>query len=527
MQLERSLGTSGILFASVGGMIGSGWLFGSLYAAQSAGPAAIVSWCLASLFVIIIALTFAEVAVMFPVSGGAANYSYLTHGRFAGFLIGWMTWLSFVVIAPIEVQATVQYMTNFFPSLTYKVAGEYSLTAKGYLVATVLMLFLTYINSRSVEFMSKTNRAFSIWKIAIPAIAALIFILHATGTKNLGLSSFQSFAPHGVQGIFSALAVAGVIFSFNGFQVGILMAGEAKNPQKSIPIAVIGSILIAMAIYVFLQIAFILAVPESSLQATGWTNLNFSGDAGPLAGLSALLGIGWLTMLLYIDAAVSPLGAGIVLKASSTRLLFALSRNGYLPKSLQRLNNKKIPIVSLWINFAVGMLTFLPFPGWQSMVAFLSSLMLVTFAIVPICLLSLRTKLPDAKRPFKLPFSFLFAFLSFYICNLMLYWTGWDVISKLIVTFAVGFAIFFLQSLFLKRLRQDLSKNKNSLWLVPYVIGLALLSYFGVYGHGQGLIPIGMDFAIIAIFSLLILMASKALSLPSEQIQSNIAELLE
>lgn len=526
MQLERSLGTGGVLFASVGAMIGSGWLFGSLYAAQSAGPAAILSWCLASVFIIIIALTFAEVAVMFPVSGGAANYAYLTHGRFAGFLIGWMTWLSFVVIAPIEVQATVQYMTNFFPSLTSKVGGEYSLTGKGYAVATGLMLLLTYINSRSVAFMSQTNRAFSIWKIIIPAIAALIFVLHATGTKNLGLSSFHSFAPNGVQGIFSALAVAGVIFSFNGFQVGILMAGEAKNPQKSIPIAVIGSILIAMVIYVFLQVAFILAVPESSLKV-GWAALNFSGDAGPLAGLSALLGIGWLTSLLYIDAAVSPLGAGIVLKASSTRILFALSKNGYLPKSLQKLNKRKIPFVSLWVNFAVGMLTFLPFPGWQSMVAFLSSLMIVTFAIVPVCLLSLRHKLPDTHRPFKVPFSFLFSFLSFYICNLMLYWTGWDVVSKLMIAFAVGFGIFALQSLVTGKWKRDLSQNASSLWLFPYIAGMGILSYFGIYGGGKKTLPMGVDFAVIATFSLLVLILSKTLSLKSEQMQSNMTELLE
>jgi amino acid transporter len=526
MQLERSLGTGGVLFASVGAMIGSGWLFGALYAAQSAGPAAILSWCIASVFIIIIALTFAEVAVMFPVSGGAANYSYLTHGRLAGFLIGWMTWLSFVVIAPIEVQATVQYMTNFFPSLTNKIGTEYSLTHRGYAVATILMLLLTYINSKSVSFMSHTNRAFSIWKIIVPAVAALIFVLSSTSTHNLGLSSFHSFAPNGIQGIFSALAIAGVIFSFNGFQVGILMAGEAKNPQKSIPIAIIGSILIAAAIYVFLQIAFILAVPQSSLNV-GWTALHFSGDAGPLAGLSALLGIGWLTSLLYIDAVISPLGAGIVLKASSVRILFALSKNGYLPKSLQKLNKNKIPFVSLWINFAAGMITFLPFPGWQSMVAFLSSLMLVTFAIVPVCLLSLRAKLPDAHRPFKLPYPFLFSFLSFYICNLMLYWTGWEIVSKLLISFSIGLSIFVFQSIVTRKIRRDLSENKAFLWLLPYIFGMGILSYFGIYGNGKQIIPMGVDFAVIAAFSLFILVLSKALSLTSEKIHSNMTELLE
>lgn len=521
MQFKRQIGAGGVMFASIGAMVGSGWLFSSLYASQLAGPAAIISWLIATFFIIVIALTFAELGTLFPIAGGIANYPFFTHGKLAGFLLGWISWLSFLVLTPIEVQATIQYMTNFFPSLTRVENNIHHLTVSGYITATFLMLLLVFINTRGVKFMSDTNKVFSIWKLAVPALAILIFFLNANGTHNLTLESAGGFAPYGWQGIFSALAVAGIVFSFNGFQIGIMMAAETKDPQKNIPKAIIGSVLLGALLYILLQTSFLLAVPEAALK-NGWSHLAFTGDAGPLAGLALTLGVVWLAYLLYVDAVISPLGAGIVYAASSSRVLYALSANGYIPEQIKKIDKRGIPITSIWVNFALGMLAFLPFPGWQGMVAFLSSTMIAGYAIVPICIVALREQQPQLHRPFRLPMYKFFCLLAFFICNLMLYWSGWEIISKLFVAVLLGFFIYFARLVYKKELLENIPTWRNALWIFVYLAGLCIFTRYGSFGSGLKVIPEGIDYVLLAIFSVVIMYISKATMLPPEVAEKNI-----
>lgn len=527
MEFKRSVSTAGVLFASISAMVGSGWLFSPLYAAQMAGPAALLSWLIAGIFTLIVALTFAELGTLFPIAGGVANYPYFTHGKFVGFLLGWISWMTMVVISPIEVQAAIQYGSNFFPALYEKQGTGRALTPIGYACATLLMLMLVYINNRGVKFMSETNKYFSIWKIIVPVIAIVALILKAPdGFGNLTQSAVGGFLPFGWQGILSGLATAGVIFSFNGFQMGILMAAETKNPSRTIPISIIGSILFCFVLYSLLQLAFLVAVPQSTLLTFGWDKLKFVGDAGPFAGITLLLGLVWVSSLLYIDAVISPLGAGLVYTATTSRVLYAFGANGYLPPIVSKLNHKGIPNISVWINFVVGMLMFLPFPGWQSMVAFLSSTMIASYMAIPICLVALRKHYPHRPRPFRLPFYKLMSFLAFYICNLMLFWTGWTVIYKLLICIAVGTTIYFSNLLWKRNFLAISEQMLNGTWIFIYFIGFGILSKLGSYDGGNGLLPLGYDFFVIALFSGFVLWISQKFTLSDEKCESNINEIL-
>ncbi len=522
MGFQKRVGTIGILLSSISAMVGSGWLFSSLYAAQMAGPAAIISWLLAGIFVMIIALTFAEVGSLFPIAGGIANYSFFTHGKFVGFLMGWVSWLSFVMLAPVEVQAALQYATNFFPWLT----DHHHLTLYGYIAATVVMFMMVVINLVGMGITAKANNIFSIWKLIIPGIAVLTYLMYSPSLHNLGLESFSKFAPHGLHGIVQALAVAGVVFSFNGFQVAILLASETKNPQKSIPRALIGSILIGIVIYGMLQFSFILAIP-SNIVAQGWSHLAFPGDAGPLAGLAAVLGASAIASLLYIDAVIAPTGAGLVYVTSTSRILYGLARNGYLPQSVAGLNKSGIPVKAIWINFIVGMFAFLPFPGWQSMVAFLSSIMVATYAIVPICLVSLRNQHPELKRPFHLPFGKFISFLALYLCNIMLFWTGFDVLYKLFLCMIAGmiaYSVTFMKKHKRKFLGEEL---KKVLWIIWYFGGISIISLFGSFGGGLNLYRYHLEYILVAAFSFVILKMSNSSALPSKESHANILSIVE
>jgi len=106
--------TIGLLFVCLGSVIGSGWLFGALYAMQVAGPAAIISWVLGAGVMLILALVHAEVGGMYPVAGGSARYPHFSFGSLAGFASGWIVWLGAVTVAPIEVEAALQYLTHYF-----------------------------------------------------------------------------------------------------------------------------------------------------------------------------------------------------------------------------------------------------------------------------------------------------------------------------------------------------------------------------------------------------------------------------
>src|SRR3954452_22814171 len=123
--LKRHVGVVGLLFASVGSIIGSGWLFGALDASSAAGPAALISWALGGLMILLIALTYAELGTMFPLSGGVVRFPHLAFGTFASYTSGWITWVAVATTAPIEVEATLQYATKYLPfTQSHTLGGE-------------------------------------------------------------------------------------------------------------------------------------------------------------------------------------------------------------------------------------------------------------------------------------------------------------------------------------------------------------------------------------------------------------------
>ena len=172
MQLRRDVGTLSLLLIAAGGIVGSGWLFGPLYTAQAAGPAGIISWFIGGLLMMLIALTFAELASAFPVSGGVVRFMYFSHGAFASFTIAWVAWLAALLVAPIETLAAIQYADNYLPGLVVSHQGVFVLTGHGFLVACGLMLLMCVINFFGVRYFAKSNNILVVWKLIIPIAAA-------------------------------------------------------------------------------------------------------------------------------------------------------------------------------------------------------------------------------------------------------------------------------------------------------------------------------------------------------------------
>jgi amino acid transporter len=482
---------------SINGMVGSAWLFAPLYAAKIAGAGAVIAWIIGGTATALIALTFAEISVLFPVAGGTAQIPQLSHGTLASFVLGWLAWLSALTMAPIEVQAVLLYASTYFTSLTHLVNNIPVLTGIGILWATVMMLVFCVINVVSFKGLIRFNFTLFLFKVTVILITIFALIKTSFHPENF-IGSITGNASMGWQAILSAVATGGIAFAFTGFKHGVELAGEAKKFVIAIPLAIVGSVIGCLILYMGLQIAFIGALTPEHL-ANGWQHLSFKGDVGPFAGLAGGLGLIWLLKLLYIDATVSPSGAGLIYVTSTARILYAMSRIGYLPHFLTRLNRQGFPIVAISVNFVIGMFLFLPLPGWQSMVSFLVSGMVLSYAIGPIALICLRLELPNAKRHFRLPAASVICLLSFYFCNLMSYWTGWDTIWKLAIAILIGLVVFIFTCVGNKKPMHTLG-IKSGIWVIPYLAGLVLISYLGAFG-GKNIITFGWDFLVIGLFS--------------------------
>ncbi len=497
--LKREISRLNVFVVSAGGMVGSGWLFSPFISAQLAGPNALISWVLALFFMLIIALPLCELGTMFPVSGGMTNYPSFTHGHKVGFLFAWISWLSYVVMTPIEIQAIMQYSSWVFPGLIVDKSSALGLSPLGYLVAFSIMFFVVGLNLLGIKLVTQCNTFASVFKYLMPSLAIFCLMRHSDLSANihLDLSNYESWRQ-----IFSALSIGGVIFAFAGFQNGLMLAGEVKNPQKDIPISILGSIVIAFVLYFLLQWSFLISIPDSFLKS-GWAHLHFHGDHSPLIGLLVLIGLSWVATILMFDAVFSPLGTTIIYTAATSRILYGMAINQHIPRWFGKVNSYHIPYVTIIVNLIVGMLSFLPFPSWQKMVAFLSSCCILSYAIGPICILAMRKLRPVSKRPFKLKYCDFFAYIAFFICNVMLYWCGFEIIWKLDVALLVGFII---NTIYNKD--NIFNFDKSVYWFFAYMLIMFVLSYLGSFG-GKNILVFPWDMFSILPFSILILYASQ------------------
>ena len=199
-QLQRSVGVMGLTFISLGSIIGSGWLLGALTAARSAGGASIISWVLAGIILVLLALVHAELGSAYPVAGGTARYPRLAFGAITGFTAGWVACLQAVTLAPIEVLARMGYLNHKWSGLVHT---NGTLTPLGLVIAAALMLVFTAINILGVRWLSDTNTVTVVWKIAVPVLTVIILVVVAHHFDNF--TAGGGFAPYGAHGIFAAL----------------------------------------------------------------------------------------------------------------------------------------------------------------------------------------------------------------------------------------------------------------------------------------------------------------------------------
>lgn len=525
---RRSVGFRGLTFISLGSIIGSGWLLGADKAAKAAGPASLLSWILAAAILAVLALIHAELGTAYPVAGGTARFPAFAFGKMTGFMAGWSGWLQAVALAPIEVEASLQYINNI--SWVGKIGGtglvhpaDNTLTGYGLIAASILMLLFTFINIVGVKLLSESNSITVIWKTAIPILTVVVLISLRFHPGNF--STGGGFAPNGAKGVFEALP-AGVVFALQGFEQAIQMGGEARDPQKDMSRAILTAMFIGAAVYILLEIAFIGSLNPADI-AKNWNNPIAKGAFGPYATLASGVGAGWLAYLLYADAFVSPAGTGLLYLGTTSRLSYAMGHAGDIPKTLGKISLRGVPLWSIVLAFVIGELAFLPFPSWQSLVGLVTDATAIMYSFAPVSLAALRRNDPDRHRPYRLKGANILAPVGFCAANLIIYWSGFDTTWKIEVGLAIGLLIFVLT----RATNSDRPPLNlwNSSWVWPWLIGTVIIGWLGRYDSNHGtnvatgagerfFIPAWFDLLAVIVFNLVIFYYAITLGQPQDRV---------
>jgi amino acid transporter len=436
-RLRRSLSFWQLYFIIVSGIIGSGWLFASLGASADAGPAAIVSWVVASVLVVLMALAFSEMAGILPRTGAAVRYPHFTHGGFVGVIIGWCYLLWALAVPSLEAEAVVTYASDYVPGLIMKSGGTNVLTwPEGIGMAVVLMIIFAVINYYGVLLVGRLSTYITLWKLIVPCLTFIFLFIFNMHTQNF--VSYGGFSPLGNDHILGTIVTSGIAFAIISPLQGLEYGGESRNPQRDLPLATILGILTAVVIYVLLQGSFIGAIDWGSMgiHPGNWLGMKtgkWSGAPFAQALQASSTGfVGAYAVVLLIDAYVSPGATGFVYLGIGTRTIYGLSSIGYLPKFFQWLNPSRIPWIALAVAFVIDCLLFAPFPSWYSMVSIASSTIAIVLVMGGIGLVVLRRTAPGLRRVYRLPGAMVLAPAATISAVLFIYWASFSVLTAVV-----------------------------------------------------------------------------------------------
>jgi amino acid transporter len=502
--IRRDVGAIALMFTGLGSIIGSGWLFGAWRAAQLAGPGAVYAWIIGAVVILFVAFTYAELGAMFPESGGSVRYGHYSHGTLVGFVAGWAAWIAIVSVIPVEAEASVQYMSSWpwawaHALYVHAANGQGVLSVAGLLISAVLVVIYFLVNFWSVKVFADTNSAITFFKLVVPAATAIALMGSGFHAENFHVGVHGGRHVGNLAAILTAVATSGIVFSYNGFQSPVNLAGEARHPGRSVPFAIFGSIALSTVVYLMLQVAFLGSVAPEHL-GEGWAALEYSS---PFAQLALALNLNWLALFLYADAFVSPSGTGSTYTATTARMIYAMERSGTVPEVFGRVHPKYgIPRPAMWFNLLVSFIFLFFFRGWGKLAAVISVATIITYLVVPISVIVLRRTAPNLHRPLRVPGLPLLAPMAFVLATLMLFWARWPHTGQIMLLLILPLPVYLYYQA--KGNWRDFGRQLHaSWWLFAYLIVITVLSWAGSKEfEGHDYIGYGWDQLCVAVTSL-------------------------
>lgn len=455
--LKRALGPVHLISLGIGGIIGAGiFVLTGQAAAIFAGPGVVFSFAIAGFGCLFAGLCYSEFAGMIPVAGSAYTYTHATLGPLTAWIIGWNLVLEYLAGASTVAVGWSGYFNDFLLHIGLPVPTMFNgapIALEGFnhfvltgsivnLPAVLLVAFITTVLVIGVTASANFNNAMVAIKLTIVLMvifACYSYIVPANHVPFVPPS--QGAVGHfGWTGVFRATGV--LFFSYIGFDAVSVAAQEARNPQRDIPLGMLGSLIVCTALY--MAMSYVL---------TGIANYQTLNVAHPVSqAVEALPGTRWLTQYVNLGAIVGLASVVLVLLLAQSRIFFAMGRDGMIPPAFHAIHPRfRTPYKGSIITgiFCAILAGFLPLDILGQLVSIGT---LAAFAIVCAGVMVLRKRSPQAKRPFRTPFVWVTAPAGIFMCGFMMVFLPIDTWLRLAVWTVIGLAIYFMYSV--KHLRQ-------------------------------------------------------------------------
>lgn len=429
--LEKSLGAFELTMLGIGAIVGTGiFVLTGIAAAKYSGPALVISFIIAGLACGFAALCYAEIAAMVPVAGSAYTYGYAALGEFWAWIIGWDLILEYAFSVGTVAIGWSGYFVSILGDLGIKLPDIITKAPfEGGLVnlpAVAILVVITGILVAGVKQSATTNNII----VAIKLAVVLLFIV--LGVRHVHPANWHPFMPYGWKGVFSGASV--IFFAYIGFDAVSTAAEEVKDPKKDLPRGIIASLIICTVLYIAVSAILTGMVPY----------LKFNDTAAPVAFALQQVGINWGSALVSVGAICGLTSVLIVMLFGQTRVLFAMSRDGLLPRVFGQVNQRfHTPVKS---TLLVGIITMI-IAGFTpiSVVSELTNIgTLAAFIIVSASVIVLRKREPDRPRSFKVPFSPVTPIFAMIACAFLIINLQKVTLVRFAVWLVVGLIIYFV-----------------------------------------------------------------------------------
>lgn len=430
--LKKVLGGFDLTMLGIGAIIGTGiFVLTGVAAAKHAGPALILSFILSGLACVFAALCYAEFASSVPVSGSAYTYSYATFGEFVAWILGWDLILEYGLAVSAVASGWSGYLQGLLAGFNIHIPTALTSAydpSKGTFIdlpAVIIIFIIASLLIKGVRESARINNIMVIIKVAV----VLLFLV--VGVAYVKPDNWTPFMPFGFSGV--ATGAATVFFAYIGFDAVSTAAEEVRNPQRTMPVGIIASLAICTVLYIAV-----------SLVLTGIVPYNMLDVKNPVAFALQYVQQDWVAGFISLGAITGITTVLLVMMYGQTRLVFAMSRDGLLPKTFAQVSEKtQTPVKSTLIVATVCALFggLVPLNKLAELTNFGT---LFAFIVVSVGVMVLRKSHPDLPRAFRVPLVPLIPILAILFCGYLLAslplftWVGF------VVWLSIGITVYFL-----------------------------------------------------------------------------------
>ncbi|WP_363495955.1 amino acid permease [Burkholderia sp. LMU1-1-1.1] len=431
--LAKVLGPFDLILMGIGAIVGTGIFVLTGTGAVTAGPALTLSFIVAAVACGFAALCYAEFASTVPVAGSIYTYTYATLGELAAWMIGWDLLLEYGLATSAVSVGWSGYFQSLIAGFGWKLPTVLTaapgavpgVTTWINLPALCIMLILTAMLSWGVRESARLNNIM----VAIKVGVVLLFI--AVGSRHVQPSNWQPFMPYGYNGMLSAAAL--VFFAFIGFDAVTSAAEEVKRPERDLPIGIIGSLAACTILYVVVSAIMTGIVPYQQ----------FLGIDHPVSLALKYAGENWVAGFVDLGAILGMTTVILVMAYGQTRVIYAMSRDGLLPKRLSTVHPRfHTPYFATWLVGIVFGLIAAVVP-LNILTELINIGTLAAFSLVAIAVVILRKKRPDLKRAFRCPGVPVIPALAVIFCVMLMTYLSWHTWVAFVIWMAIGLLIYF------------------------------------------------------------------------------------